>query len=117
LDKFRCLDYVRSSEPARLVDVLRAGLASDQDDWQCRVSASKPPQEFDPIHFWHVDVEKYRVRTLLAQKPEPFLRVIDDRDLVALALHGLGKQIGHDDFVIDNQDSHRRLSEEGSTEL
>ncbi len=100
---------IGDSEPARLFDVVGPGLARDQDHRQCRLSAPKAPQEFNSTHFRHVDVEKYSVRSLLAQKPEPLLRIIDDRHLVALAPHGLREQLRHDYFIIDNQDPHRSL--------
>src|SRR6266851_4164224 len=111
------LNDVGNSEPTCFLDVIRPRLACDQDDRQCRVSAPKPPQEVNSTHFRHVDVEKYRVRALRPQNSEPFLGVIDDRRLVALALHGLGEQIGYKDLIINNQDSHRLLSGRLTTEL
>src|SRR2546427_12472022 len=95
---------VDNSEPTCLLDVVRPRLACDQDDRQCRVSAPKPPQEVNSTHFRHVDVEKYRVRALRPQEAEPFVCIIDDRGLVALALHGFDLQIGYNDLILYNKD-------------
>ena len=98
------LDVVEGADLHGRDGRLDRAVGGDDDDGRQRVDPLDPPQDLDPVHPRHEEVEQDDVEGLGRELLERLLARARDLDLVALRGQELGQDVVDDRLVVDDVD-------------